>query len=442
MNKRFLISLAPLLAMMAFAVMPALAQAAAPELGRCIKKAKAEGAGYSNVGCTATTGGLAKYEWAPGPGVKPSFTSKEGKSTIETVGKGKITCTSDTDAGQYTGATTDSEIIRFSGCKDGSLTCTSPGAVAGEIVTSVLASELGLIKPPNDAGVSLAALGGPFAEFECGGLVVVISGSVIANATPINKMTSTFKESFTSAHGLQKPESFDGQAKDTLTCAVYEGKGGPLLRSEQCGFTSADTVANEEKTEIRVLPELPKWWVGGKLLVGAQPIAEETNVTVPLKLEFALEGGKGPKFTIECLKEKVQNSFIEAPSSRSDEADIYEGCKVVGKEAECSIATITTEPLKANFEGAPGAEKLKFAPKAGSPLAAYEITGAGCTVKGFYEADGDMICNYSGVEAEEAEHPLEFTKTSGTEVTVRSGTAMLTVTDKVHLDSDELWSAF
>ena len=82
-NKHFAV-LASLFAVTAFAVMPALAQAGGPELGRCIKKALAGGAGYSNATCTTTTSGsTAKYEWQPGPGSKPSFTSTEGLSTFE-----------------------------------------------------------------------------------------------------------------------------------------------------------------------------------------------------------------------------------------------------------------------------------------------------------------------------------------------------------------------
>jgi hypothetical protein len=66
---------------------------------------------------------------------------------------------------------------------------------------------------------------------------------VIARVTPISKMTLTFKEKFKQAKGKQKPEKFEGQPKDTLTCTI---NGLP----EQCGFSSQDTVTNEEKIEI------------------------------------------------------------------------------------------------------------------------------------------------------------------------------------------------
>jgi len=55
-------------------VTAATASAAAPEFGRCVKKAKAEGSGYSNAGCTTATGAGAKYEWLSGS--TTTFTSE------------------------------------------------------------------------------------------------------------------------------------------------------------------------------------------------------------------------------------------------------------------------------------------------------------------------------------------------------------------------------
>jgi hypothetical protein len=57
-------------------------------------------------------------------------------------------------------------------------------------------------------------------------------------------------------------------------------------------------------------------------------------------------------------------------------------------------------------------------------------------------ANGIMICGHSGVDAEGTEHPLAFTKTSGTVVEVNGQAAVLTVTDEVHLASKKLWSTF
>ncbi len=58
------------------AVASATASAEAPEFGRCVKKAKAEGTGFEDSGCvTEASGSGAKFEWVPGPGAKNKFTS-------------------------------------------------------------------------------------------------------------------------------------------------------------------------------------------------------------------------------------------------------------------------------------------------------------------------------------------------------------------------------
>ncbi len=70
------LTLAAMCALAAMAVTAPLAMAEAPEFGRCIKKAKAEGAGYSAGNCIKAVSKEALYEWVPGPGAKPKWTSK------------------------------------------------------------------------------------------------------------------------------------------------------------------------------------------------------------------------------------------------------------------------------------------------------------------------------------------------------------------------------
>jgi hypothetical protein len=184
----------------------------------------------------------------------------------------------------------------------------------------------------------------------------------------------------------------------------------------------------------------PEWWIEKSLFgEGKEALAETTAVTTPFKLGASAKEGS-VKFVIECEGVKLKKAAIEGPSSRSEEAVIFEKCIAVGKP-ECTVATIESKPLMAALEGSPGAITLKFKPKSGSEIAAYTISGAKCAVAGSYRADGTMICNYSGVETESSEHPLEFTSTSGSKVTVGGIPVEFTGTDKVHLASNKLWSA-
>lgn len=64
-----------MLAALALGVVGVATASAAPQYGRCIKKAKSEGSGYSNANCTTAVGSNAKFEWAPGPGPNNKFTA-------------------------------------------------------------------------------------------------------------------------------------------------------------------------------------------------------------------------------------------------------------------------------------------------------------------------------------------------------------------------------
>ena len=198
---------------------------------------------------------------------------------------------------------------------------------------------------------------------------------------------------------------------------LYGTETQPQPKESAKAFEVTDKVHLASEKMWSAFGSPPKWWVGGTLLVGSEPIAEETTMTNPFKLEFALALGKekGGSVGIACTKEKIKNGMIEAPGSRTEEAEVYEGCEVVG-QPQCSVGsigtpgTITTNALKATLEaGTP--EKLKFVPESGSTIATFEIneTAPSCAENNFvFKADGEMICNYEKVENEELEHPLEF----------------------------------
>jgi len=297
------------------AVATASASAAAPEFGRCVKKAKAEGSGFSDAGCTASVETGAKFEWLAGPGPKAHFTStarfvptnktkiclkwkklvEEGKTkeaeellekhkltaaecetllkenegkgegqepvVLETVSGNVVECSGVNATGEYSSTKTVSNVdTTFTGCEvpaaEGKGTpCTSPGAKEGEIVTTPLEGELGVIKkepnPINDTvGIVLfPAPGASVAEFECGPFFetffekVVVTGSVIHQVT-INKMLLSESEKFVQKNGIQKPESFDGGPADVLESSL---NGGTPVQSGEGLLTK---LTNEEKIEV------------------------------------------------------------------------------------------------------------------------------------------------------------------------------------------------
>jgi Glycine rich protein len=222
-----------------------------PEVGRCVATT---GGNYQNSNCTtkATSPGTGKYEWQPWPFTKASFALTNGSVTFKTaINKTTISCAENDVAGEYTGPQTATLGIAFSECKvlgpfGGQ--CTGEGAKPGEIVSSPLEAEFGLVdgsvSPPSVGWWIHPVSGEEFLSFQCGGTNVSVTGSVIATSTPVNKMSASFKLNFSGSGGIQKPESFEGGEKRFLTLETINA-------TEQVGLTMGDSIANERLLEIR-----------------------------------------------------------------------------------------------------------------------------------------------------------------------------------------------
>lgn len=393
-----------------------------------------------------------KFELAP----TPTYTSTGGEQIVETPGLGAVACKSETDVGAITGAKTDTDKIVLTGCEASGNKCESvpPGEAAtnpGEIITEPLATELSEAEFPAISGKFVvdtrftdSAGASHFQTWlECGGVELETTGFAGGVDSPVNVMSVTAVTKFAESNGSEQ---------DLETTDFTPMQLGPF-HSQQTG-----EAATTYSSAIEIKPEsprfTPKWWSEGKLMTGSEPIAESTTVTAPFKLTLTQE--KISEIgSIQCSEVKVKGGTIEAPGTRTESAVEYAGCKVYEpkpnsavENTKCIVAGshFVTNPLKGTLEGPHGAEKLKFVPQSGSELGLFEIEGASCSFKGLFHADGDMVCNYEEVETEKVEHPLEFTPSSGTEVTL-SGPAQtepkrgVTVSYKVHLSSGKLWSA-
>lgn len=179
-----------------------------------------------------------------------TFTSKSKASVLETVGKTKVKCTADTNAGEITGPKSDLVTVRFTGCVALKFQCGTPGAAPGEIVTGVLTSMLGYINiEKKEVGIDLSnPAGALITEFFCGGnLRVVVRGSVIGRVTPVNKIVKPpqhFTLKLGQAKGKQKITKFQGEPVDVLESSV---NGGPF---EESGLNSTDELTLSEPAVI------------------------------------------------------------------------------------------------------------------------------------------------------------------------------------------------
>jgi hypothetical protein len=145
MKRKFVVTLATL----AFASAPAVAQAGAPEFGRCLPLAGKQGA-YSNSSCTsASLTKTGKFEWYPGA-TKASFTTKSKQGTkiiFEGVNSVQVACTGQTSTGEYVTPKLQGHVVfTFTGCMTRGVPVSSAGAAAGEVVSNPTECELGVLQ--------------------------------------------------------------------------------------------------------------------------------------------------------------------------------------------------------------------------------------------------------------------------------------------------------
>jgi hypothetical protein len=176
-------------------------------------------------------GKVNKYELQEGIGAKGKpFKGKGGKATLHTpkVG-GVVECKSFKDIGSIATPTTENKVVStFTSCTSLGKKCTSPAAKAGSIVTNNLAGELGYInKAKKEVGVLLKAeTGSVLAEFNCEGLEIVTTGSVIGTQTgDINTFSKSSTNTFAvNGEGLQQIKNFEGGANHELL-SLINGSG-------------------------------------------------------------------------------------------------------------------------------------------------------------------------------------------------------------------------
>ena len=152
-----------------------------------------------------------------------------GQSAITTAAGTQLRCSGEHGSGTFTTSKTlGGVVLRFTGCEADGQPCSSKGLAAGEIQTEHLNGQVGWISASSKkVGIALnpAASNGPFMEYTCGTTPVTISGGVITALT-VGKMVGSQTLKYSGKKGVQKPERFEGGARDTLS--IKEGAGAAV----------------------------------------------------------------------------------------------------------------------------------------------------------------------------------------------------------------------
>ncbi len=227
-----------------------VAQAASPQIGRCVNVGAGAG-DYSSASCTQKmTDG--SYEWLPGAS-KTGFTLSSTKPLVFEAGPEAIICTGASGHGSYTGANEASVVIAYTGCTfsafGGTITCQNT-STAGEIVSNTMRGSYGVITSnlnprKNRLGLDTAGTGpgGEFLHYVCGISSNDVIGSVIVPVKS-NKMLTTEKLKYRQSSSHQIPEAFEGMPRDVLERQIEPGV------FEQTGMSAKITVTNEEPLEV------------------------------------------------------------------------------------------------------------------------------------------------------------------------------------------------
>jgi hypothetical protein len=150
-----------------------------------------------------------------------SFTTSGGSGEFQ-LGSTAITWSGASATGVLESPDKLSELVlKFTGDKIGSCEVNSPGAKAGEVVTSKLKGVLGYIKESSPVVVGVLfepAAGTKFVEIEksgCNPTKYEVTGSVIGEIEPINKVTDDFKVVFGITRSkVQEIKKFEGEATE------------------------------------------------------------------------------------------------------------------------------------------------------------------------------------------------------------------------------------
>ncbi len=202
------------LAVLALCAVASASAQAAPEYGTCVKASPKNTGRYSDKNCLDEVAGTGKYEWVPGPGAKPGYTSKS-KRVVFATPTSDVHCLASTDVGAITGVTSGVVTITLTGCATEGMPCTSEGQATGTVKTFELLTTLEEVE-----GRTLVEYAGDgplidgehlIVEFVCAASTPIrMRGVTRAAVSPLNLMSAKETLTFAGEESLLAEISLDG----------------------------------------------------------------------------------------------------------------------------------------------------------------------------------------------------------------------------------------
>lgn len=223
--------------------------AVAPTFGAC-ERSEAEKAGrFEDSNCTKQATGE-EHEWLPYPG--GTFMSTTGAAlSMETAGVA-VACKSSSARGEFADdKTITGLVLELSECERAGQKCTSLGETSGTVSSSPLVALLGFAKLGKTAkqdklGLEFSPMSGSFAEFTCGSTEVTVRGSVVAQASPVDKQTHKLTFNFKASKGKQKLAGLLEMPPAALESSVEGAKFQSTTVTGKMGFETGRVGAGIE----------------------------------------------------------------------------------------------------------------------------------------------------------------------------------------------------
>jgi protocatechuate 3,4-dioxygenase beta subunit len=217
-----------------------------PEFGRCQKGKKGTGK-YDDSACT-TSGGRDLYEWSPGA-ISALFAVSGAKVKFETVTKASLVCAGVTGAGEFVGTKRLKAVtLILTNCKSAGKTCSSSGAVLGEVRSYPLVGELQWEnRATRSVLLDLSRVGGPLFSLDCAGISIDITGSILV---PVKADKMSLKQTlrYKAKKGVQATTEYETTSGTRVVGTLRMSlNGGPPV---QTGLTTNIVLSSQEQLEI------------------------------------------------------------------------------------------------------------------------------------------------------------------------------------------------
>jgi hypothetical protein len=219
-----------------------------------------------------------------------------------------------------------------------------------------------------------------------------------------------------------------------------------------CALSALTLSIAASATESRPEWQVTKGGIKQALKAGESETLSQSITTIK---NWVFKQTEGLGITVECSSLKFNSSLgnsITGPRGFKAGALLYEGCKVTAPATDTSCEASSTGFPKGQIrtqalgffaeealEGSTKTPRVRWRPESThEEIVTLELKGGTCTHAGSYEIEGLLVANID-TSAQKKAHRWEFTKNTGTRMTIGGVEAQYSGTGEFTLSSGNEW---